>query len=342
MKIYEISIIPLSGFGTPIKGDTLFGHFCWQLAYNKDLVEGGIKKTLQNYAKKPFAVFSSAYPKNLADYDKYIFKRPNIPSSWIFKSKGNREKQYSVNKINKKKKWMIVNNDFQIDFDESKFINDEELYKECFVKPDKQKDLENNILKSFSQTHNTINRLTNTTGSGDIFAPYIIDKDFYKSGIKLLLFVCIDTEMTDIEKIKQGLTNIGCFGFGMRASSGSGRFSVCESKEIKIPERDDVNACYTLAPCIPEKNEFNYENIFFTPFTRFGKHGDTAARNPFKKPVIMADEAAVFKTNDKNVFKKPYIGKALNDISYTIPETISQGYAPYLPLKLENPNEKSN
>ena len=63
MKVYEITLKPVTGFGTPLKGDTIFGHFCWQIAYDEALLGKTIDDLLSNYNSKPFAVFSSAYPK---------------------------------------------------------------------------------------------------------------------------------------------------------------------------------------------------------------------------------------------------------------------------------------
>ena len=50
----------------------------------------------------------------------------------------------------------------------------------------------------------------------------------------------------------------------------------------------------------------------------------------------MADEGAVFIPNDKGVFDKPYIGRAVTGVSKAEPSSVVQGYAPYLPLKLEH------
>ena len=96
MKFYEITIRPLSGFGTPLKGDTLWGHFCWQATYNPALVKGGLENVLSVYDKKPFAVFSSAFPKLEKKYTNYILKRPDIPISWLFPADKftNREEKY--------------------------------------------------------------------------------------------------------------------------------------------------------------------------------------------------------------------------------------------------------
>ena len=47
MKTYIVTIKPCSGFGTPIKGDTLFGNICWQIAYHEGLWETSLEKLLE-------------------------------------------------------------------------------------------------------------------------------------------------------------------------------------------------------------------------------------------------------------------------------------------------------
>ena len=68
MKIYEITIKPLSGFGTTLKGDTLFGHICWQAAYDDGLFGRSIESLLSNYSENPFVVMSSAYPRRSEEH----------------------------------------------------------------------------------------------------------------------------------------------------------------------------------------------------------------------------------------------------------------------------------
>ena len=89
MKLYEITIKPVSGFGTPLKGDTLFGHVCWQAAYVAKILNGGLDKWIACYGEKPFAVFSTAWPK-LCDKGKWFYavKRPDVPLSRHFPATG--------------------------------------------------------------------------------------------------------------------------------------------------------------------------------------------------------------------------------------------------------------
>ena len=330
MKLYEITIQPTSGFGTPLKGDTIFGHFCWQAGYDPELIEGGLQKQLDIYHERPFAIFSSAVPKIEAD-NSYAFKMPALPMSMLFPTIKDRRKRLTASKENKKKKWIINDCKKSMDFESADYLTDSEL---CQKTASVRKNETGKPKILFSQPHNTINRLTDTTGK-DMFAPYTRNNTYYQNDIQLALFVVIDSQATSIENIVKGLVKIGNWGFGRDASTGLGRFKVCRSIAINIKADEKTNALYTLAPSVPDSNLFRKK--YFNTFVRFGKHGEHLAsgKNPFKNPVIMTDEAAVFIPKDKAVFDKPYTGKAITHVSKALPGAVVQGYTPYLPLILE-------
>jgi CRISPR-associated protein Csm4 len=341
VKLYTITLKPTSGFGTLLKGDMLFGHFCWQAVYDPSLVEGGFKRQIALYPEKPFAVFSSAFPKLEKERETiFALKRPELPFSFMLPPQQDKAEDMRQKKEFKKKKWMFVDENLYLDIKSAAFISDNELLKEAQrmltqgTRRQMKKEETSEFMKIFSQSHNTINRITQTTGTG-MFAPYAKDSLYYYPKTELVVFVLIEESATDIDRVIVGLKRIGNWGFGRDASIGLGRFELGEPNELPIPALSDSNACYVLSPCVPEKNAF--KEAFFSPFVRFGKHGDKLAcfGNPFKNPVIMADEGAVFIPNDKTVFQKPYIGQDVTNVSKAMPETIVQGYAPYLPLKLE-------
>ncbi len=331
MKFYEITIRPLSAFGTSLKGDTIFGHFCWQAAYESSLVDGGIEKALAQYGEKPFAVFSSAYPKFEREAARYLLKRPDLPLSWLFPaSEESREQHYENMKKRKKEKWMLLDSTLKIEINNIRFLSDKDLLNES--KRIAGQAPGEHLLAEFLRPHNTINRLTGTTGTGE-FAPYSILSHYYLPETELALFVLVDEEMTTIDAIIHGLDRIGQFGFGKDASTGMGRFRIMDKNELALPDGKGANAFYTLSPCVPE----HFEQIYFTPFIRFGKHGDRLAGggNPFKNPVIMADEGAVILPGKGTSFDKPYVGRAVRNVSKVQPEAVVQGYTPYLPVKME-------
>lgn len=345
MKTFAITIRPVSGFGTPLKGDTFFGHICWQAVYDKELFGHSIDELLADYEKNPFIIISSAYP-GLGNG--FALKRPCMPLENLFESS---EKDLidiiKKRKDLKKKRWMYVCKHEPLTSLrlEGIYLNDNELWEKVILSeaPETMRQKNKKAIKSFvvtnSQTHNTINRLTGTTGEGQ-FSPYSVDQLVYMPWAKLVIFVGI-REGIKIEQVEEALKRVGTTGFGKDASTGLGRFEVERYEEINLSEINSSkpNACYTLSPSIPNKEEF--KKIFFAPFTRFGRHGDILARskNPFKNPVIMADEGAVLIPRSNNIFSKPYIGKAVFNISKVVPNAITQGYSLYIPVKVEEDNE---
>jgi len=340
MKVYKVSISPLSNFGTPLKGDTIFGHICWQIYYNEKLIGKSLSILLSDYSTSPFLIVSSAYPE--AD-NKVFFKRPDLPLESIFNfNEMDRTTVIGKRKERKKKIWMEVDINSKIaSLKSQKYFNAEEILIAISntlpeeKKREIQKKAIDTITKEFAQPHNTINRLSGTTGEGQ-FAPFSVEQLAYLPGVTLSIFIALK-EGISIDAIVEALRLIGQTGFGKDASTGLGRFEVkgYEEFDFKALGSDEPNACYTLSPCVPEKDAF--AKAYFTPFTRFGRHGDILAKTgkPFKNPVIMADEGAVFVVNNSSVFKKPYIGTAVINVSKAEPNAVSQGYSLYIPVKVE-------
>lgn len=346
MKTYEITIKPLSGFGTPLKGDTLFGHVCWQAAYDDKLFGKNIDQLLADYASNPFLIVSSAYPRLEGCH---IFKRPDLPLDSLF----NFEELCKADKIRqrkeyKAKKWMLIKERINSLKDNGLYVSDKELFESItkttseWVQRTIRKKGVKSFLTDYPQSHNTINRLTGTTGEG-AFAPYAVEQSVYAPGSELVIFAGIADGFSP-EQLKTAIQRIGETGFGKDASTGLGKFSVSSCHEIDLASigSSNPNACYTLSPCVPEKDA--YADMFFTPFTRFGRHGDILAKskNPFKNPVIMADEGAILLPHfDKggmggfDVSQRPYIGTAVKDVSLSEPNAVTQGFSLYIPVRVE-------
>lgn len=343
MKTYEITIRPLSGFGTPLKGDTLFGHICWQAVYDESLFGKSIDKLLADYEGNPFIVVSSAYPK-LGNH--YALKRPDLPLDSLFDFEGmgkpdiiGKRKEY------KSRKWMLIEQCHRINSIKSNdlYKSDKELFnllKESYP-DDSQREFRKKGITSytidFSQPHNTINRLTGTTGEGG-FAPFAVDQKVYLPQSELSVFVGI-ADGIDNAQVKKAFQQIGDYGFGKDASTGLGKFKVGNIAEIDLTAlgSDKPNACYTLSPSVPNKGMFS--KMFFSPFTRFGRHGDVLAKskNPFKNPVIMADEGGVFVfvPKERDLLRRSYIGRAIKNVSLTETNAVVQGYSLYIPVSVE-------
>jgi CRISPR-associated protein Csm4 len=344
LKVYEITIKPTTGFGTPIKGDTVFGHFCWQIFYDEKLIGNTLDAVLSNYKTNPFVIFSSAFPKFcVGKRYLYAFKIPNLPLDKLFDLPEDKKERVNKRKEYKSKQWMMIEEGHEFSsFKKLKYLSHSELFEEAKtnLSEETRKKMRRagakNYIAVFSQPRNSINRLTFTTGK-EGFAPFEVEQYVFHPETELALFVGIDEAVVNISQILEGLERTGKLGFGKDASTGLGRFDLGEETEIDLKEvgSKSPNACYTLAPCVPEKETF--VEMFFTPFTRFGRHGDVLAKssNPFKNPVIMADEGGIFIPKSHESFNKPYIGRAVMNISKAEPRTVMQGYSLYLPVNVE-------
>lgn len=321
MHIYEVVINPLSGFITSLKGDTVFGHFCWQVLYDDKLMKKSFDQAVDSYDDKPFAVFSSAFPVKADDPKCRYLPKPEYPWFTELDRKGiTRKQKIEGNKKLKKKKWITVKNYTDLLLNPASLRSDEDITGD-----------EDGVVLTETRTRNTINRLSSTT-SGSGFDPYPVDMFSFSDHIKLCLICIADPEYLEKDAIQTVLERIGSTGFGKDASSGMGRFQVESVERIEKPEPDTGDLCYTFAPMVPRKGDF--KELYFKPFTRFGKHGGLMARseNPFKRPVIMADEGAVAEPVD-GFPDTPYIGRAVTGASFIEPRTIVQGYAPWMPIK---------
>ena len=198
MSTHAITIKPTSPFGTPLKGDTIFGHFCWQVAQDPDLLNGGLDDWILQYPKRPFAVFSSAWPK-LAEQGgvTYAFKRPDLPAFLLETAKDARlscKERLLNRKKNKGKKWLLAGEDLHIARGMDKLVSDHDIFAKCLVgRPEKEQQTlrllpmkSQKLMCPGEQQHNTINRQTMTTGKG-AFAPYAMDNIQLLPGLKLTL-----------------------------------------------------------------------------------------------------------------------------------------------------------
>lgn len=345
MKTYEIILKPLSGFGTPLKGDTLFGHICWQAAYDSALFAAPLDTLLAGYTSSPFLVISSAYFVH-RDNGKTtrIFKRPDMPLSHLFDIREEDKKTIiKERKVLKAKKWMTLSGPERLtNLKDAVYEADEDLLNrfvsvsDDYMRKETRKKGATSLVADFIQPHNTINRLTGTTGEGR-FAPFSVNQNVFFKNVELSVSVGLADNIL-IDQVVEALTRIGTTGFGKDASTGLGKFSVLDVSQISLAKlgSDTPNACYTLAPSVPEKDKFR--QIYFSPFTRFGRHGDVLSKstNPFKNPVIMADEGAVLIPDRMDeILAYPYVGTAISNISKSEPKTVMQGYSLYIPVKVE-------
>ena len=246
---------------------------------------------LKGYEKEPFVVVSDAFVSG-------YFPKPTAPSTMLGENLADK-------KVNRKKVWLnwkdLQNGDFSL------AKSDDELEKP---------------MVTFLSIKNKINRLTFTTDEGD-FAPYSMSE--YMTVPQDVYFL-LDTDKMSLDELKDAFSLVGKMGYGKKASIGKGRFEVGEFCEIESFFNENSNAFMTLSPSSLE----NFSEIYYEPFTRFGKHGASLASDkPFKSPVLLAQSGALIVPNDDEktkIQKAAYIGKGIKGHS-SHEESVQQGYA---------------
>ena len=328
MKTLTLRLQPLSPFGTPPVGDTLFGQLCWTI--RNQLGEPKLAALLRGYtAGQPFAVVSDAFPTG------YV-RRPDLPPAWLNPlphGTGMDRKAF------KKRVWLPLSAVLQ------KTSDQWHRYLQAVPSPtDKRGESESGPdpwCRERWQPHNQIDRRTGTTGKGEEgFAPFVTQQWWYDPDVVLDVHVCHDPARIEAEMLLDLFGSVGKTGYGADASTGMGRFAVEVVESVIAGAQVQANAWLTLAPCAPQGLDFDAQRSWYRVSTRFGRHGDIGAlsSHPFKAPILLADSGAVFSPRQAFV-SRAIVGRGLGQqpdhpISHFMPETVHQGYAPVLGIQM--------
>ncbi len=334
MKVFEFCLKPVSDFATELQGDCLFGQICWQLAQDSTLA-GKISELLADYDTSPFCVVAD--PCMVFEKDgrrEYLLKTPfvQLPEKKIASGDYEQQKrQYAERKLKKRFKWTIVSMADRLEPMSECNLVDGSLVRSRYNLAD---DWE--MIKTVRQTHNSIDRITGTTGTGAAFAPYTSNLFSWYPETKFSLFAGI-RDGVSVDGIFEALRRIGLTGYGADASSGKGRFElVGKPSEINLNEfgSKQPDSICVLSSVVPEDGM--YEKICFEPFVRFGRHGNKLATSstPFKQPVLKASTGAVLTPAKNRWPARQFIGRAVRGISH-YKETVDQGYALFIPVRTE-------
>lgn len=295
MDIIRLVIKPLTGFGSLPVGETFFGQSCWTI---RNLFgEERLQELLKGYCQgEPFLVVSDAFPSG------YI-PLPLMPS--FFWETGSEDL-----KVLKKRRWFPRNK-----------LSEPLTGWQKLACSDSEVFGGNLFSKEFIQTHNSIDRGTGTTGSAE-FAPFVQSVQFFNGEFDL--YLGFDSKRISQTELEETFRVIGVSGFGRDASVGLGKFEVLNSEEVYF--KTNKSSVMTLSGCCISGLELG-SPTFYKPDTYFGRHGSLYANgaNPFKKPIIKVQTAAVLTPSQP--LEHLFIGMGLTNISLAHPETVHQGYA---------------
>lgn len=300
-----------SDLGTPLRGDTLFGQVCWALRLRDGA--GALETALDGYtANRPFLVVSDGLPAGFAP-------KPELPAPHL---KPEPSDVFARRKAWSKRKYIPLT------ALEAPLLN--------AYRADDLAEPEDALTRTL-QPHNTIDRLTGTTGTG-IFAPYQTERlSRQTTETRFTLEILVDPDRLHPDRLIQLLDDIGATGYGRDASIGLGKFRIVSVEHQHASASTPSTTWLCLAPCAPAPSSLEEGSSFWRTFTRFGRHGGPAfAGAVFKRPILMADTGAALTPHQPPT--SGFIGTGLGGgdrLSGSVPGTVHQGYAPVAPLNLE-------
>lgn len=319
--LFRATLTLHTAFGTPLAGDTLFGQLCWTV--REQLGNAKLTALLDQYTTGvPWLVVSDGFPSG-------YLPKPTVPASILSHQAMDAEKR----KEEKAKHWITCtetakplpqwltvavsdNVAFNAQGESSKFSQPIET----------------------AQPHNSLNRLTNTTG-GEGFAPYTQAQTFFAPEQNIDIYCVLDEACLPADTLLTLLQSVGNHGFGRDANIGLGKFSVQSLTPHTFLQHAKSNAHLTLASSAPQGQGFDGERSYWRVLTRFGRHGNLhgISEKPFKNPILLAGSGAVFVPQEKYT-PRLFVGQGLGgngQLSKIEPATVHQGYAPVLGINLE-------
>ena len=313
MHAHRLVLRPQTAFGSPLTGDMLFGQFCWGVRWA--FGEARLDELLDAYCEgRPFAVFSDAFPHGFTPL-------PTVPSFLRTDSNDSDRKNW------KSRRWVPVEHmGKSVDAWWDNAVDDEQAYPQTSVAMTGKSAKPRFVM----QPHNSINRLTGTTGT-EAFAPYTQQQLWYHPDTCLDIYLLLDEDRLGMADFLKVFSGIGKDGYGRDASIGLGKFEmeISEVQPLSIGAR--AQSFMTLASCAPQGLGYDSANSYYQIKTHFGRHGDLAAlSDPFKRPVLMARTGAVFSLPDEQ--ETLFLGQGIPNTSRAHANAVHQGYAPVVPI----------
>ena len=320
MAMYRYRITPRSGFATPMRSDTLYGHLLWAAAMREGEVR--VAEMIDAFASgAPPFVLSSAFPADQLPMPTL----PGIPRERFkeqFAGKGNLFEQLQRYKAFRKnahwhlRLWQALQGK----------ISQEALFSEWLVEAAAEEklkgklDAKENMTMAY-QPHVSIDRASGSVlEQGGLF----FSKGFwYRHGADFDLYVRTD----DVDAFEALFRHLEAVGYGADRSSGMGQFRF--SRDEGFDSRTfDIQGTHRLSLSVCSASDLSAFKGYWFPMIKHGRawsgFGET---NPFKKPFFAFAEGSLFR-------EMPDKGYLLRNI-HSNPKIVQVGWPLTIPVTLE-------
>ncbi|RJP30173.1 MAG: hypothetical protein C4527_10165 [Candidatus Omnitrophota bacterium] len=311
MQIWRLQLRLTSLQLTDWQADTLFGHLCWALRHREG--EEKLSRFLQPFrAGEPPFLLTNGFPAG--------FLPLPFHCRFIGITQAHNAETYQQQKRLK----------------QARYLSEPEFANACRGETVTASEDALELVRSASQLHAAINRLSGTTtGADEESGASLFQLDGWvpgKDNARFCIFLA-DRAGNEIDRVFSLFQDVEKTGFGKKKSSGMGAFRIDGEPERWNPPSsgEGANGFVTLSGFVPTKND--PVKGFWQMRVKHGKLGESfaAAGKPFKRPWVLFEPGSIFFTGHSPA---EVYGSMLSGLSNDHPEVVQYAYAFPIPIRI--------
>ncbi len=297
MDWYKISLQLAAPTPTPWHADTLFGHLCWALAHMEGA--GFLETFLGLYElDAPPLVLSNGFPGDLLPRPLLMARPQPAAADPAAEQEGFRRRKEVRRAV-----WLSP-----AEFERARRGEP--------VQPAPSSPFTDRVTM-----HNSINRLTATTGEeGGLYV--MVAQDPAKAGGRITIYALVDPGFVDC--LRRCLAYLAVNGYGKRKSVGYGAIVQATLEPFAgFAPPANANGFIALSNFVPAAGDPT-QGAWQTLVKR-GKLGEDyeTAGHPFKRPLLMLRAGSCF----YDVSPRPYYGRLVKGVHPDFPQVVQYGLA---------------
>ncbi len=322
MKIYKLTIRPLTSFRTPLQSDTIFGHLLWALRYTEG--EEALADFLARYRDgDPPLLVSAGFPAGTLPVP-VLRPEPGDPPST---EDGKRPSLADVvvgamlSKALEDERYLPLPQWRQL----AQGLSARALKEQRQEARARLRELRGTE-KMHPVTRTAVDRITGSAREGRLF---VADETFYGPDWKFEIWHKLDEGDDELlKRLTRWWRWIERNGFGRRKSAGRGVFRIEGLAEAggELPQVEDPNGFVTLSAWVPRPGEPT--DVTYHTRVKRGKLAETLALpSPWKKPLLMLDPGAVARLSDGERDVREWYGGLIEEMHWMEKDIVQYGYA---------------
>jgi CRISPR-associated protein Csm4 len=349
MQWYDLILRVQTALGTLLSADSLFGHLCWGIRYRQS--EQALGDFLAGYESgspplllsdpvpvgfwplphlpRPVPEMEEKLKSDLQKTEKACLEKQLPICPVILRMKGAKPDEVDTFDILKwmfKLRW-LPQDVLTATMDQFSMT----AILEYFLKQGcgQPTDLSKTVV-----AHNTINRLSGTTGDEGSF--FFTEELHIDPTNPPLFHLLVGSGVYSAGQIRDLFDSALEGGYGKYKSRGKGKVVIESVEPVKLPAANNPNAVMLLSACAPAAEDPT--EGYWKLHTKSGRLGGDWAvgphpsgkHNPYKKPLTILTAGSVFKTAQP----RPFYGRLVAGIHANFKEVRHYGLAPAIPVCL--------